>query len=119
VIVELANRQAMELGHHYVGTEHLLLALIGEGQGAALHALRDLGAPPEAIWSSLHRTLGADEAPPLPAPGMPDRGPVIHSRVRSDIDEGRGAWLFEWRTSMVAGAAIFVAGLVAGWLIWG
>ena len=32
-----------------VDTAHLLLALIDEGEGAALHALRELGAPPELV----------------------------------------------------------------------
>lgn len=42
--MELALREALQLGHNYVGTEHLLLGLIREGEGVAAQVLVELGA---------------------------------------------------------------------------
>jgi ATP-dependent Clp protease ATP-binding subunit ClpC len=43
-VLELSLRQALELGHDYIGTEHLLLGLIREGEGVAAQVLVKLGA---------------------------------------------------------------------------
>jgi hypothetical protein len=42
-VLELALREALQLGHSYIGTEHLLLGIIREGEGVAAHILTDLG----------------------------------------------------------------------------
>jgi prophage maintenance system killer protein len=42
-VLELSLREALALGHHYIGTEHLLLALLHEGQGVAAQVLTRLG----------------------------------------------------------------------------
>jgi ATP-dependent Clp protease ATP-binding subunit ClpA len=42
-VIELAGREAEDLGHNYIGTEHLLLGLIREGDGVAAHVLARLG----------------------------------------------------------------------------
>jgi ATP-dependent Clp protease ATP-binding subunit ClpA len=43
-VFELSLREALQLGHNYIGTEHLLLALIREGEGTAAKVLTGLGA---------------------------------------------------------------------------
>ena len=43
-VLELSLREALLLGHDYIGTEHLLLGLIGEGEGVAAQVLMQLGA---------------------------------------------------------------------------
>jgi len=43
-VLELSLREALQLGHHYVGTEHVLLGLLREGQGVAAQVLTRLGA---------------------------------------------------------------------------
>ena len=43
-VLELALREALGLEHHYIGTEHILLGLISEGESAAARALAKLGA---------------------------------------------------------------------------
>jgi ATP-dependent Clp protease ATP-binding subunit ClpC len=48
-VLKLSSRQARELGHNYVGTEHILLGLIREGGGVALQVLNDLGVDPETV----------------------------------------------------------------------
>jgi ATP-dependent Clp protease ATP-binding subunit ClpC len=42
-VLELSLRTALQLGHSYIGTEHLLLGLVLEGNGVAVHVLVDLG----------------------------------------------------------------------------
>ncbi len=48
-VIELAVDEARRLGHHYIGTEHLLLGLVREGEGVAVDVLRQLGATPERL----------------------------------------------------------------------
>ena len=43
-VIELAQREANDLGHNYIGTEHLLLGLVREGEGVAAQVLVKLGA---------------------------------------------------------------------------
>ena len=48
-VIELSVEEARRLGHHYIGTEHLLLGLVREGEGVAVDVLRQLGATPEKL----------------------------------------------------------------------
>ncbi|MDH3463915.1 MAG: NDP-hexose 4-ketoreductase, partial [Acidimicrobiia bacterium] len=43
-VLELSLREALQLGHNYIGTEHILLGLIREGEGVAAQVLQQLGA---------------------------------------------------------------------------
>ncbi len=43
-VLELSLREALQLGHDYIGTEHILLGLISEGEGVAAQVLQQLGA---------------------------------------------------------------------------
>ena len=45
-VLELALRESLSLGHNYIGTEHLLLGVVREGEGAAAQVLRGLGHEP-------------------------------------------------------------------------
>ncbi|MFC2029921.1 ATP-dependent Clp protease ATP-binding subunit [Chloroflexota bacterium] len=60
-VIEMAVDEARKMGHHYIGTEHLLLGLVREGEGVAVDVLRRLGAPPENIRDQVHNVL--QEAP--------------------------------------------------------
>jgi ATP-dependent Clp protease ATP-binding subunit ClpC len=48
-VLELSLREALQLGHEYIGPEHILLGVITEGHGVAVEVLRLLGAPPEQV----------------------------------------------------------------------
>jgi ATP-dependent Clp protease ATP-binding subunit ClpA len=50
-VLELSLREAVALKHRYIGTEHILLGLVREGEGLAMCVLTRLGAGPEAIRS--------------------------------------------------------------------
>ena len=93
-VLGLARREALQLGHHYIGTEHILLGLIREGDGVAAQALAALGAELNPVRQQvirlLHGTQGTDElaggrgARQCP-PGRRRRGllPEILDRVES------------------------------------
>ena len=46
-VLELSLREALQLGHSYIGTEHMLLGLVREGDGVAAQVLNELGADPK------------------------------------------------------------------------
>jgi ATP-dependent Clp protease ATP-binding subunit ClpA len=56
-ILELALREALSLGHSYIGTEHILLGLIRENEGVAARILLDLGTDAESIRNEVIRLL--------------------------------------------------------------
>ena len=47
--LNLAEEGAMDLGHNYIGTEHILLGLTQEGEGVAARALSEVGVTPEKL----------------------------------------------------------------------
>jgi len=49
----LAQDEARALKHNYIGTEHILLALLSDERAGALAIVRELGADPEALRSAL------------------------------------------------------------------
>lgn len=109
-ILEMTLDEAERLGHHAIGTQHLLIALLHEGQGAALRAMRELGAPPEDVWVSAFRQLGVD-APPYVRSGLP----TAHHEPREARELGDRIPT----VAVAAGAASFAVGLFVGWLVWG
>jgi len=56
-VLPLALEESRGLGHHYVGTEHILLALLREGDGAAAQVLADLGVTVETAREQVTRLL--------------------------------------------------------------
>jgi len=56
-VLEFAIDEARRMGHHYIGTEHLLLGLVRSNEGLALDVLRKLGVTPEQIRRQTRRVL--------------------------------------------------------------
>ena len=56
-VIELAVDEARRLGHHYIGTEHLLLGLIREGEGIAAGVLESLGVNLEKVRTEVIKVL--------------------------------------------------------------
>lgn len=56
-VLELSLREALQLGHNYIGTEHVLLGLIREGEGVAAQVLLNLGADLERVRSAVIQLL--------------------------------------------------------------
>jgi ATP-dependent Clp protease ATP-binding subunit ClpC len=48
-VMELSLRESRQLGHNYIGTEHILLGLISEGEGVAAQVLTSLGAEHDRV----------------------------------------------------------------------
>ncbi len=59
-VLELSQEEANELGHNYIGTEHLFLGLIRENDGVAAQVLMDLGVKLEDVKNEVLELLGAD-----------------------------------------------------------
>ncbi|MFQ3565879.1 MAG: ATP-dependent Clp protease ATP-binding subunit [Aggregatilineales bacterium] len=81
-VLELAVDEARRMGHHYIGTEHLLLGLVRLTEGVAIDILKRLGVSPEEVRRSTRRVL--QESPvqskepnqeePRPRPRRPSEG---------------------------------------------
>lgn len=56
-VLELAVDEARRMGHHYIGTEHLLLGLVRQQEGIAIEVLRRLGVSPEEVRRQTRRVL--------------------------------------------------------------
>jgi hypothetical protein len=75
-VIELSFAEARRMGQNFVGTEHLLLGLMIEGEGIACHVLEDLGATLAKVRAEIGRLLLQGELgkqPPEPGPGTPRR----------------------------------------------
>jgi ATP-dependent Clp protease ATP-binding subunit ClpC len=67
-VLELSLREALQLGHNYIGTEHILLGLIREGEGVAAQVLQQLGAELQKVRQTVIQLLsgpgsGEEQAP--------------------------------------------------------
>jgi ATP-dependent Clp protease ATP-binding subunit ClpA len=56
-VLELSLREALQLGHNYIGTEHILLGLIREGEGVAAQVLQKLGADLDRVRQTVVQLL--------------------------------------------------------------
>ncbi|HLG76912.1 MAG TPA: Clp protease N-terminal domain-containing protein [Ktedonobacteraceae bacterium] len=74
-VIELAADEARRMNHHYIGTEHILLGLVKEGQGIAAGVLQSLGVRLEnartATIAVLQETATTPDAPPIEETGTP------------------------------------------------
>ena len=66
-VLELSLREALQLGHNYIGTEHILLGLIREGEGVAAQVLLNLGADLEKVRSAVIQLLSGHYGKPAEA----------------------------------------------------
>ena len=66
-VLELSLREALQLGHNYIGTEHILLGLIREGEGVAAQVLVKLGADLSRVRQQVIQLLSGASGPGMPA----------------------------------------------------
>jgi len=77
-VLEIAFEEARRMGHNYVGTEHLLLGLLREGEGIAAHVLEDLGAPFDKVQAEIERLLRDSTVENIePPPKKPSKTPLL------------------------------------------
>jgi ATP-dependent Clp protease ATP-binding subunit ClpA len=94
-VLELALREALSLGHNYIGTEHILLGLAREGEGVAARTLVDYDVDAAKIRDGVVRALGGVRTPVDPIAELhPDLRPEVE-RVRAEKAEAIAAQEFE------------------------
>jgi len=88
-VVVLAQEEARLLNHNYIGTEHILLGLIHEGEGAAAKALESLGISLEAVRSQVEEIIGQGGASPSGhIPFTPRAKKVLELSLREALQLG-------------------------------
>ena len=122
-VLELSMREALSLGHDYIGTEHLLLAIVRENEGVAARILLDSGADADKVRSAVLSAAGTEMPPGYDesmrravrepsATAFWVRAPrAIDRLVSSEVLLVAGGWL-------LFGLALGI-GILLGWLIWG
>ena len=81
-VLELSLREALQLGHNYIGTEHILLGLIREGEGVAAQVLGKLGADLSSVRQQVIQLLsGYENKEPVSSGGGPQEGTPAGSTV--------------------------------------
>src|SRR5438132_9093640 len=88
-VVVLAQEEARMLNHNYIGTEHILLGLIHEGEGVAAKALEALGISLEAVRSQVEEIIGQGQAAPTGhIPFTPRAKKVLELSLREALQLG-------------------------------
>jgi len=91
-VLELSLREALQLGHNYIGTEHLLLGLIREGEGVAMQVLVRSGVEPRGARERLLAEVASGQADEGDAePGPIDALLIENRRLRGGADNFRRA----------------------------
>jgi ATP-dependent Clp protease ATP-binding subunit ClpC len=80
-VLELSLREALQLGHNYIGTEHILLGLIREGEGVAAQVLVKLGADLNRVRQQVIQLLSGYQGKEPVAPGAVGEGAPSTSLV--------------------------------------
>ena len=89
-VLELSLREALQLGHNYIGTEHILLGLIREGEGVAAQVLQKLGAELHKVRQSVIQLLSGQQGE-----GEESRGEPASSGGRSRGDSSSGSTVLD------------------------
>ena len=88
-VVVLAQEEARMLNHNYIGTEHILLGLIHEGEGVAAKALESLGISLEAVRQQVEEIIGqGQQAPSGHIPFTPRAKKVLELSQREALQLG-------------------------------
>jgi ATP-dependent Clp protease ATP-binding subunit ClpA len=90
-------REAIALGHGYIGTEHILLGLVREGDGVAIRVLNGLGVDPNTVRQQVIRLVSARRVQEEPGTGRAAgrRKRKLLSEVRDRLDS------LDWRVSVL------------------
>src|ERR671929_174760 len=88
-VVVLAQEEARMLNHNYIGTEHILLGLIHEGEGVAAKALESLGISLDAVREQVQEIIGqGQQAPTGHIPFTPRAKKVLELSLREALQLG-------------------------------
>jgi ATP-dependent Clp protease ATP-binding subunit ClpC len=89
-VIVLAQDEARSLGHSYIGSEHILLALIREGTGAGSKALEAMQISPDAVRRQVEQITGRGQTPPKAGhiPFTPGAKKVLELSLREALQLG-------------------------------
>jgi ATP-dependent Clp protease ATP-binding subunit ClpC len=88
-VVVLAQEEARMLNHNYIGTEHILLGLIHEGEGVAAKAMEGMGISLEAVRAQVEEIIGqGQQAPSGHIPFTPRAKKVLELSLREALQLG-------------------------------
>ena len=88
-VVVLAQEEARMLNHNYIGTEHILLGLIHEGEGVAAKALESMGISLESVRQQVEEIIGqGQQAPSGHIPFTPRAKKVLELSLREALQLG-------------------------------
>ncbi|MEX2552808.1 MAG: Clp protease N-terminal domain-containing protein, partial [Actinomycetota bacterium] len=88
-VVVLAQEEARLLNHNYIGTEHILLGLISEGEGVAAKALESLGVSLDSVRSQVEEIIGTGSSSPQGhIPFTPRAKKVLELSLREALQLG-------------------------------
>ena len=120
--LELALREALRLGHNYIGTEHLLLGLVRLQGGVGVEILRGFGADEAKVTNEVTRMLSGPgrRGQPTSPTDMPslEWGPVTVSPSSARPRSRRSQLQLLVAGWLLFGVPVGV-GVLVGWLIWG
>jgi ATP-dependent Clp protease ATP-binding subunit ClpC len=85
--IQLANQEAHRLNHEYIGTEHILLGLLKEGQGVAAHVLKNLDVDLRKVRLEVEKIVLT--GPALPLPGKLPQTPRARKVIEYAAEEAR------------------------------
>ena len=85
-VIELAVDEARRLNHHYIGTEHLLLGLVREGEGIAAGVLESLGVNLEKVRAQVIQVLSQSAV--VQPEQAADQQDAVHGPARHGSDRG-------------------------------
>ncbi|HEX9260211.1 MAG TPA: Clp protease N-terminal domain-containing protein, partial [Acidimicrobiales bacterium] len=92
-VLELSLREALQLGHNYIGTEHILLGLIREGEGVAAQVLVKLGADLSRVRQQVIQLLSGYQGPQAGGKEPPGAASSTAAQSGSAPAEGQGGSL--------------------------
>ncbi len=81
-VIELSMEEARRMGHNYIGTEHLLLGLVKEGEGIAAKVLQELGVDLDKAREEVLKIIGGSGSEP--SKGMKNMGQSSKQHARGD-----------------------------------
>ncbi|HZA74908.1 MAG TPA: Clp protease N-terminal domain-containing protein [Acidimicrobiales bacterium] len=90
-VLELSLREAMDLGHDHIRTEHVLLGLVREGEGVAAQVLVTLGADLPKVRDRVVQILSGGAAGEPHAPATPPPGLAVSGELMAVFEEARQA----------------------------
>jgi ATP-dependent Clp protease ATP-binding subunit ClpC len=102
-VLELSLREALQLGHNYIGTEHILLGLIREGEGVAAQVLVKLGADLTRVRQQVIQLLSGYQGKETVAQGGPAEGTPSTSLVLDQFGRNLTAAAREGKLDPVIG----------------